>query len=541
MHPASAGILRIVLHFSSEFLSSDASTLVPAGELGPDWTLPALVFAFLGQVEGMMREHPLWAAEHQSSSYAALDAAEAAVAAAEKTARAAAAAAAAEAEAEAVVSQLSEVGLGWDLSNGKGKEGGGGNQGNRGDQGGGANAAVDLASAETTRASLSLEAAIAFRAALSPAQSELDKAWESSCDELEAFVLRKISNVLLPPPPSLPVTPQATLQVEAAPRPRRPPLSASGRRLALLRWVTSSQLGVPWGGLDRAEDWAPAAAELAARLGSGTPQEKLECVHATFTHVSSALVAVLERASARDEEAKQAVKETKAAKAGEDANSEAERASVAVASGEAAAPPGGEPAAAMTAAADADSDGIAGARSGAGDDGDSERDVERGSVLSGRWSDMLDVRPNQPDLPGADDVLPASILVLLAAGQLGTLPYDPLADLDFALSYRRPGRMDSEAHYFGVTLTSALHFLNDLDGPELGLTSTAFWQRLDDEAEALGWPTGVVLSPAASPAASDRAGASGGGGGGGAALRPSIIEPTLEDVAARKKVDEQWL
>jgi hypothetical protein len=83
------------------------------------------------------------------------------------------------------------------------------------------------------------------------------------------------------------------------------------------------------------------------------------------------------------------------------------------------------------------------------------------------------------DLPSADDVLPAVILVLLQAD-----PPQLMAHLDLAVGFRSSTRLDPEGHYFSVTVTSAAHFLTDLEGPQLGMTTQAFDARLAEAERA---------------------------------------------------------
>lgn len=80
------------------------------------------------------------------------------------------------------------------------------------------------------------------------------------------------------------------------------------------------------------------------------------------------------------------------------------------------------------------------------------------------------------DLPSADDVLPAAILVLLRAAP--QLAFSPLPELEYALSFRSRARLSPEAHYFGVTLCSAAQFLANLSGPDVGLSPSEFEARM---------------------------------------------------------------
>ena len=53
-----------------------------------------------------------------------------------------------------------------------------------------------------------------------------------------------------------------------------------------------------------------------------------------------------------------------------------------------------------------------------------------------------------------------------------------MAHLEFALAYRNPQRLSSEAHYFIVTLTSAVHFLLGLDGAQLDMDPEEFQRHM---------------------------------------------------------------
>lgn len=90
-------------------------------------------------------------------------------------------------------------------------------------------------------------------------------------------------------------------------------------------------------------------------------------------------------------------------------------------------------------------------------------------------------------LPTADDVLPATIMVVLRAN-----PPRLLSHLEYVLQYRRPARMTAESHYFLVTLQSAAHFLKDLNGRKIDMAPEDFEKRLHaaadlDRADAYGY------------------------------------------------------
>ena len=63
LHRSAGGVLRILLHFATEFLTNDADSVVRSGRIGGQWDLPKLVRAFLNQMEGILAMHPFWAAE----------------------------------------------------------------------------------------------------------------------------------------------------------------------------------------------------------------------------------------------------------------------------------------------------------------------------------------------------------------------------------------------------------------------------------------------------------------------------------------------
>jgi hypothetical protein len=58
-HDESAGLLRIVLHFVTEFLDSDIAQLYDQGTLG-GWSPAALIHAFLHQFEDILSQHPFF-------------------------------------------------------------------------------------------------------------------------------------------------------------------------------------------------------------------------------------------------------------------------------------------------------------------------------------------------------------------------------------------------------------------------------------------------------------------------------------------------
>ena len=121
------------------------------------------------------------------------------------------------------------------------------------------------------------------------------------------------------------------------------------------------------------------------------------------------------------------------------------------------------------------------------------------------------------DLPSADDVLPAAILVLLRAAP--QLAFNPLPELEYALSFRSRARLSPEAHYFGVTLCSAAQFLGNLRGLDVGLSPSEFEARMRtaranevaaETAEALGGESslsypGAADSPNSSESSNERA------------------------------------
>jgi hypothetical protein len=443
MHPASAAILRILVHFTSEFLSNDAVGVVSGGGLGK-WTLPALVHAFIFQIESLVALHPLWVAEFQASTASA------------------------------------------SRSNGS----------------------------------------FLARASLSAQQLRMDAVWDGTCDEIEAFIFRKIGPVLLPvapisfrpplpsekspertaataeavapplaPPPSQSLAATSPSSSASLPPPPPPPPRLEGkaqpvdgmatgdsrvedseprhhgggggggsawngdgapeeggrarsftsislsRRLSVLGWITSTHLGVSWGGLDKPSDWAAASAELASVALCHPPKEKLECLVRCFAHVARSLSALLERVRLANV-------------------------------------PIGASSAASSAAAHA-----SGPVSPAADD---EADGEWATRSGRNFSFSYPMAPEPPplpslpmDLPSADDVLPAVILVLLQAD-----PPQLMAHLDLAVGFRSSTRLDPEGHYFSVTVTSAAHFLTDLEGPQLGMTTQAFDARLAEAERA---------------------------------------------------------
>ena len=53
-----------------------------------------------------------------------------------------------------------------------------------------------------------------------------------------------------------------------------------------------------------------------------------------------------------------------------------------------------------------------------------------------------------------------------------------MAHLEFALAYRNQQRLSSEAHYFVVTLTSAVHFLLELDSAQVDMDPEEFHKRM---------------------------------------------------------------
>ncbi len=58
------------------------------------------------------------------------------------------------------------------------------------------------------------------------------------------------------------------------------------------------------------------------------------------------------------------------------------------------------------------------------------------------------------------------------------LVYQLMAHLEFALAYRNPLRLSSEAQYFVVTLTSAVHFLLELDEDQVDMDPEEFRRHM---------------------------------------------------------------
>ncbi len=277
LHGAAGGVLRILLHFATEFLSNDAGAVVLSGCIGGDWDLPRLVRAFLNQIEGIMAMHPFWAAE-----------AAAAVAVADSVTR-------------------------------------------------------DSLPAVTPRSSSrDGQRAAEEGTGLGGSGRGTGYAWESTCDELESFLFRKIGSIVMHALDAAP-TLFSTITPQGQP-PGDRHVVLSDRLSALSRWLTSKHLGVSWAGLDTEEgDWADAVLQLrlvtaggappvrdqatTKSSGSGevehmldaSPRYKLERLVQCFEDISRTLVQLLERlqrkSTAERRSARRALKEEKSAAA----------------------------------------------------------------------------------------------------------------------------------------------------------------------------------------------------------------------------------
>jgi hypothetical protein len=389
MHPACSGVLRIILHFVTEFLSNDVLNVVTRGELG-HWTLPTLIHAFIRQIENILGEHPLWRAEF--SNYTPNE---------------------------------------------------------------------DNGRPLTSRQEQQLRAQ--------------DAAWETSCDELESFIFRKIGAVLLPSKGT--VEPNRAESSSPNPLPGAPP--PLGRpswgggyghggtgsraeksidvfdRLHALKWISSSDLGVAWSGLDSPSTWQPAAKELRDLASCQAPLEMVSCLVRCFAHVSQVLVTLLEESKAREKQ----IKNLKTSKPSTSPIRQALLTASSFVENQ------------ERASLSADMQRLSLLRTTSGED---ELGARVSLAASSRWSlESKDIGVSgMSNLPCADDVLPAVILVLLQSN-----PRHILAYLDFALAFRNQQRLSSEGHYFIVTVTSAVHFLLDIQPDQLGLTESEFAER----------------------------------------------------------------
>jgi hypothetical protein len=185
-----------------------------------------------------------------------------------------------------------------------------------------------------------------------------------TCDQVECFVFRKLSSVLLP-------------QLE---RDQERDVII-WRRIESLWWFSSVHLDVAWGG-DEADqfDWSPATTKLVELTKVRAPADKIACLLSCFRQVSECLSQLVEQ-------------------------------------------------------------------------------------LGGR-------SPSKASL-SADDILPAVILVLVKAN-----PPKLFSHVNYALAYQRPTRLDPEAQYFVVTLTSAAQYLLDMNHAQLGMKKEDFQHLL---------------------------------------------------------------